>query len=292
MKELSIEEKAKAYDKALKVAKDIRNGEAAYIPDGTPVIEAIFPELKDPEGERIRKELIAFLKENHETGRADETWSLSGIERWIAWLEKQGEQKPAQETKPFKAEHGKYYYCIKDYFCGGRKQASKGDVVQALRGLPIMGLKDASEYFLPVNFIKCNSAWSEEDERIYQSIMDDTVQENQLDGKQTDWLRDIKYRYFPQPKQDWSEEDEIALGDALWCCKQAASIAKDENDMGNIWYAETWLKSLKDRYAWKPSDEQIKVCKEVYADMLSAKCLDLGTVNGELNRLEEQLKKL
>ena len=48
-------------------------------------------------------------------------------------------------------------------------------------------------------------------------------------------------------KPAWSEEDETALGDALWCCKQAASIAKDENDMGNAWYAEKWLKSLKQR---------------------------------------------
>lgn len=51
-------------------------------------------------------------------------------------------------------------------------------------------------------------------------------------------------------------------------------------------------KALKDRYAWKPSEEQIKTCKEVYADILSAKGFDLGTVNSELNRLEEQLKKL
>lgn len=62
------------------------------------------------------------------------------------------EQKP----EPFKAEHGKYYYCIKDYFSGGKKQASKGDVVQALRGLPIMGLDDASEFFLPVNNMHLN----------------------------------------------------------------------------------------------------------------------------------------
>lgn len=55
--------------------------------------EHYFPELAETEDERIRKELIEFLKENHETGRADETWSLSGIERWIAWLEKQGEKK-------------------------------------------------------------------------------------------------------------------------------------------------------------------------------------------------------
>lgn len=66
---------------------------------------------------------------------------------------KQGEQKPV----PFKAEHGKYYYCIKDYFSGGKKQASKGDVVQALRGLSIMGLEDASEFFLPVNDMPLNN---------------------------------------------------------------------------------------------------------------------------------------
>lgn len=80
------------------------------------------------------------------------------------------EQKLSQEIVPFEAEHGKYYYCIKDYFAGGKKQASKGDVVQALRGLAIMGLKDASEYFLPVNFIKCYSAWSEEDTKMIELL--------------------------------------------------------------------------------------------------------------------------
>lgn len=62
-----------------------------------------------------------------------------------------------QRPEPFKAEHGKYYYCIKDYFSGGKKQASKGDVIQALRGLPIMGLDDASEFFLPVNDMQLNN---------------------------------------------------------------------------------------------------------------------------------------
>ena len=60
-------------------------------------------------------------------------------------------------------------------------------------------------------------------------------------------LKSVKKRVQPQPKQEWSEEDEKALGNALWCCKQAASIAKDENDMGNVWYAERWLKALKER---------------------------------------------
>ena len=48
-------------------------------------------------------------------------------------------------------------------------------------------------------------------------------------------------------KSSWSEEDETSLGDALWAIKQARTIAKDENDMGNLWYAENWLNSIKNR---------------------------------------------
>ena len=50
-----------------------------------------------------------------------------------------------------------------------------------------------------------------------------------------------------EQKPAWSEEDEVGLGDALWAIEQARTIAKDENNMGSLWYAEWWLKSLKDR---------------------------------------------
>lgn len=46
---------------------------------------------------------------------------------------------------------------------------------------------------------------------------------------------------------EWSRDDEVGLGDALWAIKQASTIAKDKNDMSNLWYAEKWLKSLKQR---------------------------------------------
>ena len=36
--------------------------------------------------------------------------------------------------------------------------------------------------------------WSKEDEKMYQSIIDDTIQENQLDGKQLEWLKSLKQR--------------------------------------------------------------------------------------------------
>jgi len=126
----------------------------------------------------------------------------------ISAVKKLYKQKPTQGIEPFEAEHGKYYYCIKDYFCNGKKHASKGDVVQALKGLPIMGLKDASEYFLPVNFIKCYSAWSEEDEEQLDRAV---YMMEQLDMTKSwddvyNWLKFLKERV--QPKVEWSEEDE------------------------------------------------------------------------------------
>lgn len=59
-----------------------------------------------------------------------------------------------------------------------------------------------------------------------------------------------------EQKPSWSEEDEISFLDALWCCKKAASIAKDENEMGTVWYAERWLKSLKERAKSKQGEQK------------------------------------
>ena len=88
-KTMSIEEKAKHYDEAL--IRISRLWESGIITREN--YEYIFPELAESEDEKIRKEIIAFLKENSEIGRAEETWSISGLERWIAWLEKQEMQK-------------------------------------------------------------------------------------------------------------------------------------------------------------------------------------------------------
>lgn len=99
--------------------------------------------------------------------------------------------------------------------------------------------------------IEQNSAWSEEDEKIALSIEQVmncasllNIVPEKIDKIRT-WLKDLKERV--QLQQEWCKDDEIGLSDTLWCCKQAASIAKDENDMGNIWNAETWLESLKER---------------------------------------------
>ena len=73
------------------------------------------------------------------------------------------------------------------------------------------------------------------------------------------FLEQLGYTCIPPKEQkpaEWSEEDEIGLNDALDCVEKARKVAKDENDMGNCWYAEKWLKSLRPH--WKPSEEQME----------------------------------
>ena len=95
-----------------------------------------------------------------------------------------------------------------------------------------------------------------------------------------------------EQKSAWSKEDEEMLRSIIATCELTEQDRDSSPERHLLEMQINWLKSLKTRYTWKSSDEQIKVCKEVYADILSAKGFDLGTVNSELNRLEEQLKKL
>ena len=95
MKELSIEEKAKAYDEAIKRVENIKTGKCKttfMFTEG--LFEHIFPELKESEDEDILKGLISMCK-------------TLGKTKWIAWLEKQGENKPADKVEP-KFQNGQW----------------------------------------------------------------------------------------------------------------------------------------------------------------------------------------
>lgn len=67
----------KLYKEALKRAKDLTID--GYL-DAVHV-EEIFHELKEIKDEKIRKDIIAFIKENYSSAKS-----------WVAWLEKQGEK--------------------------------------------------------------------------------------------------------------------------------------------------------------------------------------------------------
>lgn len=93
MKQLSIEEKAKRYDKAIEKAKKFYNDKQVRV-GMTPIeLEEIFPEFKESEGEKIRKVLIGWINLEPSTSFND-TFDGFSKEQILAWIEKQGEHNP------------------------------------------------------------------------------------------------------------------------------------------------------------------------------------------------------
>ena len=85
---MTQEEKAKAYDEALERAKAINDEKDVDVESGTTICEYIFPELKESEDEKIRKEIISILRNTYWTSNRNRFNEL------VAWFEKQDEQKP------------------------------------------------------------------------------------------------------------------------------------------------------------------------------------------------------
>ena len=81
---MTEKEKAKAYDEAIERTKKLySNG----------IAEEIFPELKESEDEKIRKEIISILRNAYWTSNRNR------FNKLVAWLEKQG-KKSADKVEP------------------------------------------------------------------------------------------------------------------------------------------------------------------------------------------------
>ena len=100
---MTEKEKALAYDKAIEKIRTMHrawsNLESTYpAKDVVTELEYYFPELNESEDERIRKSLITTI-----TNMNDSVVSCNyGFKKnkILAWLEKQGEQKPADKVEP------------------------------------------------------------------------------------------------------------------------------------------------------------------------------------------------
>ena len=90
MKELSINEKAKAYDEAIERAKKLY---------GNGIAEGIFPELKESDDDRIRKWIIDDIRYNMNNEPLNNSEYKKKAEKAIDWLEKQGKNS-TDKTKP------------------------------------------------------------------------------------------------------------------------------------------------------------------------------------------------
>lgn len=205
MKELSMVEKAKAYDSLIERLKDFQF-EYRFSPFSD-VISDKFPELIESKDERIRKVIYGWICTQ------PSQFFDGGFfkEEILAWLEKAGKYSiynvPSREI------------ILAIWDLGNEWKELTNGSISTEYGTQLEYIQkhwNESEYYLrekqskqksadKVELVEKKPAWSEEDERIYQSIIDDTVQENQLNDKQTNWLKDIKYRYFPKTDEDFKD---------------------------------------------------------------------------------------
>lgn len=237
---MTTEEKAKAYDMALEAARKELGVDRKEWGVIQRVLRNIFPELRESEDERIRNEIIAFIKQALHSGGGISV-PKEKEDRWLAYLEKQKdhfrddtkmvEQKPAEKETTLNG-----FEKALDSFLFDFAHSSITDCE------PKEYVKNHSAYLL-------KAAYKELNAQLKQDLFE-AQQEGRREGYEA-----AKNELKPV---EWLEEDEVYLQDALWCVNQAAKIARGENDMGACWSAERWLKSLRPQHHWKPNDEQLR----------------------------------
>ena len=228
---MTQEEKARAYDEAIKRAKDL-NADNMLSDDA---IDEIFPELRESEDERIRKRIYGLIYHND---------ALLDKEELLAWLEKQKEQKLHLTVS------GKEVYKI----CPRCKSRMIRDDSKVYTSMPPQyGYECPKCGETEFDTVKYDNPEMEEQKLAEWAELQSefrNINEAFEDGKKE--VVGNPKKYGLQKPAEWSEEDEVYLQDALWCVKQAEKSCKDEEDKGACWSAERWLKSL--RPSWKPGE--------------------------------------
>lgn len=215
------------------------------------------------EDDKIRRALIRFHKS---------TIDIDGIKGAdiIAWLEKQKPDNDAENVSVIANRDDEIFQAISVGLSDVFKECGWSD----FGGLPI----EEIQAWLEKQGEQKPVEWSEEDERnasyicaaldCYYRFREDrnnTNGQEDLD-KARNWLYNKLKSLRPQPKQEWSEEDENIRKELLVHCQKLSEASNaiklaDEYAKYNSWVA--LLKSLKERVqpqnTWKPSDEQIKL---------------------------------
>lgn len=169
MKELSIEEKAKAYDEALaranEMIKSMTNiGGVAKVDD----IQHIFPELKESEDERIRGNIIATIHLYYGEPLEDEAKEM------IAWLEKQGEQKIKTPEESLGIDSDTYNKIVDECIYGEQK--------------PALSEEDEEIYRKCICAMRASACGFPEEEKFVEQV--------------DNWFKSLKERYTWKPSEE------------------------------------------------------------------------------------------
>jgi len=207
----------------------------------------------------------------------------SYLAKALAYLEKQGEQKPVEwseeDERMYRGLHNLIYSTP---YCDSRKKFS--DFLDSFKNRLQLNLKHE---------------WSEEDDNMIMSINHHLDSQKNYVTNTTNieqcqnWLKSFKDRVQPQLKQEWSEDDEKMLNEIIEDVIPCGECPDYPTEEERKYYYEgqkkvDWLKSLKPQKQWKPSEEQIKAVEESLS--LAKNCGE--EYSFDLRTLLEQLKAL
>ena len=147
--------------------------------------------------------------------------------------------------------------------------------------------------------IKQKAAWSKEDDEMLDSIIEEvryigdfpdypTREEDELYDEclaKVNWLKSLKDRVVPQPKQEWSEEDSLHYTNILQELEHRKGCYSDYDRIVTVKSDINWLKSLRPQKQWKPTEEQLEALQKVISGFASVDFQVLKRLHTELKAL-------
>ena len=197
----TTEQKAKAYDKALKKAAEIHRS-SSYPQEVLHIME-IFPELAESDDEKIRKVLIGWINLEPPTSFND-TFDGFSKEQILAWLEKQGEQKNLEplDESVIDTEDKRMWTTISQGLSDVKEDAGWSD----FGGVPVEEIQE----WLKKQGEQKHVEWSEEDKHILCEIIDKlrrfqmTVVGSEFERCNViiDWLKSLRAQKQWKPSEE------------------------------------------------------------------------------------------
>lgn len=285
---MTTEEKARAYDEALAIASrkhKIMVEQKSTLAAG--LLEELFPQLRETEDERIRKEIIDFIQWAEDRGMTRHDYHQAKRPAvWIAYLEKQKEQKPAEVDERMKNDKHFLSICqhLETLISESKNEGAEESIDKDYRWLCEFYRKSRSAS-VEENYKK--PEWSEEDKKLrddvinslccYQNAWSDYKKE--IVGKEIRKLKSLKSQYHGDVTmtEAYKMGKEAGIEEGRW---------RERNDMPK------WRK-MPHGYEIRPAN----VCS-IVVDLLdvNGKCCGLmrRTVlqNGDKYLFLDDLKKL
>ena len=227
-------------------------------------VEHYFPELKESEDEKIRKMLVEQMERWHKCAIENNVvQDIKDSADAIAWLEKQG-GKIDIVNKGYWRGYREGKQEIIDKYSELEKQGKKSNIPQdteddlrrqsTIQVLEYARSLDAYNQYGKASINK-NIAWLEkQDPKKHEEELEKaykTADEVQYRKGFEDGVASVK-------PVEWSEDGEMMINTIIYDLERHGG-KEDSNYSAEI----NWLKSLKERYIWKPNEEQLSVLNEV-----------------------------